>query len=1099
MARLLPWPSAHGTVPQVSVSLADWRPGRVEAESAYTGDRQIIQRGRRLLRGTFSIGMVEDRNVGQAILLLLRQLGDDYTDLPLVKLGAEFVERGIVGPTGAALVKPITVRSVSAVAGQYGVELAPKNPGKTADGVDGALLAAPRAGDLVSIGGQIVQVDGWTPGDGDRGRVDFDPNIDLAISPGDVIAPADSIRITLPPGEVIPTPDDPDFMGPWEGIPWIEWQPPTDIEVSRRPPSQQIILADRSVQVGSTLPITLTNIWTDPDGLPLTYEPEVDGDLVEATLANNVLSLRGLRRGRAVVTIRARSSEGAFSEDSFILTVMPASANRRPSVVRRLRTMSLRTGERSPPVDVSTLFADADLDTLAFEASSSASSVAQVNLAGHSLTVIGANPGEAVVSITATDPSGEARTIKFGVKVAGILPTLPETTPRPEVSTPIGSIGLDLWRSSPTALRPVGHVIRLREHFTGSGLRYTPTDDEETPLVSFEQEGSLLVLRATRAATASDTPTITVVATDERGERASITADITFRAPDNIAPRWTSTPEADAITAVNGTTEVDLNTYATDDDGDDLVFSATIPAAKRTSLQVAVAAGVATFTRRLSTTARDVITITATVRDPSGSNSTVSTTFEVSLPATGDPTTGPVWAIPPRDRTLKAGDPHLDINLGGAIQNAAGDEQTSAEVSVSAESADRSVVEAEIPNRAGLWLRLRPRSKGIAAVTVTAKFRDASNGTGETPTELDVTVRDPNQPPDWGGTPTERDVALQAAPASGDPVTRSLNLDDFVDDRENDSISFTAASSDTSVFTVAATGTRRNRITLTPVSQTTDAATLTLTAQAASGNTDIVEHTVTVNVAAPVVPPDPGLEEESIPDFPPAGETYYPDTEFTIYWSAYYSAGPSGRGVDESGYSVRLVSGLDVLSIRSGATGSVSTTFRCLKAGTARVSVSAREQETGAETQPQTFDVVVQPRTAPIRPRWSALGLPNRRLTFGTTKVLDLLSFVNYIGGNQGDLRFAALVLSGGPAGTGTVDVLTRTGTQGQTLTLGQGTDGDPAPLGFYRIQLRVWANIGNRQADSTAFTLSVVTSGGGGGNGNGNGNGNGDGDGGGV
>ena len=101
--------------------------------------------------------------------------------------------------------------------------------------------------------------------------------------------------------------------------------------------------------------------------------------------------------------------------------------NRPPAAVGRLPDRTLELDD-TLEVDVAHAFVDPDGDALTYGASSSATSVASVSVAGSTVTVTPAAPGAATLTVTATDTGGSNRTATQSFTV---------TVPRPFTDHPI--------------------------------------------------------------------------------------------------------------------------------------------------------------------------------------------------------------------------------------------------------------------------------------------------------------------------------------------------------------------------------------------------------------------------------------------------------------------------------------------------------------------------------------------------------------------------------------------------------------------------------------------------------------------------------------
>ena len=187
--------------------------------------------------------------------------------------------------------------------------------------------------------------------------------------------------------------------------------------------------------------------FTDPDLDSLGYSSSVSRQgVASAAVAGgtpNYLVVETIRAGTTVVTVRASDPFGLSVSQSFTVTVRedrPRSPNRAPTAVRPFSDITLThepgNPERWISEDLSTYFADPDLDRIGYIASESRQGVASASI-GFYISNPGSNflvvdtirAGTTVVTVEASDPFGRTVSQSFTVTVL-------EETPRPPNRAP---------------------------------------------------------------------------------------------------------------------------------------------------------------------------------------------------------------------------------------------------------------------------------------------------------------------------------------------------------------------------------------------------------------------------------------------------------------------------------------------------------------------------------------------------------------------------------------------------------------------------------------------------------------------------------------
>ena len=198
------------------------------------------------------------------------------------------------------------------------------------------------------------------------------------------------------------------------------------------------------VAVGSISAITMTvgaapatmdvaGYFNDPDGQTLTYSARSDAPTIATALAaGSMVTVFAVAQGTATITVTATDADNLTATQTFSVTVNPAlpPPNRAPVAQGTVSVPELTAGAAAHQVDVASHFTDPDGDALTYKASSSATSVATVRVAGSALTITPVGQGTATITVTVTDPAGETAMLSFSVRVNSAPPprlTLPYT------------------------------------------------------------------------------------------------------------------------------------------------------------------------------------------------------------------------------------------------------------------------------------------------------------------------------------------------------------------------------------------------------------------------------------------------------------------------------------------------------------------------------------------------------------------------------------------------------------------------------------------------------------------------------------------------
>jgi len=519
--------------------------------------------------------------------------------------------------------------------------------------------------------------------------------------------------------------------------------------------------------------LVLARHFTDPDGDALTWGAGTsDGGVValELSAAAGTLAVTAVGQGEAEVTVTATDPEGLAAQQRFLVTV----PNRGPVVADRIPAQTLYKRE-TMPLDLSPHFSDPDGDALAYVAETTNATVAKAAVSGTTLTIQAGAQGEAVLTVTATDPAGLSARQSFTVTVLNRAPTV--TTPIPEQTIAIG----------------IPDTVDLAQHFTdpdGDTLEYTAEASSRT-VVRITLRGAKVILRARTKGTTE----VSVTATDPDGLGAAHTFTVVVA---NQAPT-VARPFPELTIARDENLTFPISGYFSDPDGDALAYSGSTA-----NTRIARASVSGTAVTLTGVTAGET-TLTLTATDPEGL--TANLTARITVAGTGGGTPTPVGTIPDQTISQRV---ERSLNVSAYFQDPNGDA-----LRYRATTANSAVATASV---SGARVTVRGVATGETTLSVTATD---PNGRSAAQTTRIVTVVPGSGPVAAGPIPdqnvqTGRTSLLYPSSYFQDPDERSLN--------------FSATSSNARVVTATGSG---DAVTLTGVAE--GQATVTIAATDSDG------------------------------------------------------------------------------------------------------------------------------------------------------------------------------------------------------------------------------------------------------------------------
>ncbi|MYI45474.1 MAG: hypothetical protein F4123_03615 [Gemmatimonadetes bacterium] len=453
----------------------------------------------------------------------------------------------------------------------------------------------------------------------------------------------------------------------------LQGQQSFQVMVPNRPPLPRGTISSITVQAGETESVDVASYFTEPDGEALTYSATSSNPAVATvSVSGSAVRVTALAKGSTTVSVTATDPGGLSAMQAFA-SIVP---NRSPEPVGTIPDETVDVGDPIT-VDLSPYFTDPDGDPLTYTARSSDRNVARVTVSGSVVTITAISKGTADVTITATDSEGLSATQAFES-------TVPNRSPEPEGTIPDETVEVG---------DPV--TVDLSPYFTdpdGDDLTYTARSSN-TRVATVSVSGSVVTITAVARGTAD----LTATATDSEGLSATQTFEsaVPNRQPEPVGTIPDETVEVDDEATV------DLSSYFTDPDGDDLTYTAR--SSNTNVARVSVSGSTLTITARATGRA----TITVTARDPGGLTATQRVRVTVEQ---GNRAPQPVGTIPAQ--TLNTGGTR-SIGVAQYFTDPDGDALT-----YSATSSNTSVATVTV---LGSAVTIRAVATGSATITITAR------------------------------------------------------------------------------------------------------------------------------------------------------------------------------------------------------------------------------------------------------------------------------------------------------------------------------------------------------------------------------------------
>ncbi len=558
---------------------------------------------------------------------------------------------------------------------------------------------------------------------------------------------------------------------------------------------------------------------TDVNVAVLTNDVDADGDpltVTEAEAGNGTVTINpdgtlayspdANFNGEDTIIYTISDGEGGFSTATVTVTVNPV--NDGPTTVG----LANQNGEDGADVSIPTAqgFDDIDGDDLTFTASGLPPTLfidPDTGLITGTLDSDSSVNGPFIVTVTATDPSGESVSTTFVYSIQNIPPiavndvaTTPEDTP---VTVAVLTNDSD----------PDGDALTITAASTSDGT------------VVVNPDGTLTF---TPAENFNGQAVVTYTVSDGQGGTATATLTVDVVAV-NDAPE--SLPIPDVVNEDNQSVSVDTGSFFSDLDGDTLSFGVTgLPAGLSIDPATGIISG--TIDRDASQPNGGVYSVTVTGTDPDGLTTSQTFTWTVTNPA---PT-----AV--NDTATTDEDTPVDINVLANDTDPDGDPLT---VTMA------TALNGTVTIAADGTLTYEPNADFNGTDTITYVISDGNGGTSTAAVE--VTVNAVNDPP----------VAVDDVATTNEdtPVTIGVLGNDT--DTDGDPLTVTAATSPDGMVVINPDGT----ITFTPAPNFNGPTTITYTISDGNGGTSTATVSVTVDAVndPPVANMDSATTDEDTP------------------------------------------------------------------------------------------------------------------------------------------------------------------------------------------------------------------------------------------
>lgn len=356
------------------------------------------------------------------------------------------------------------------------------------------------------------------------------------------------------------------------------------------PPVLTDSIPDHILAEGASATVNLDDHFTDPDDDVVSYGAESsDASVASVSVEGGTATITGVSAGTATVTFTVRDEFGQDGTQEVGVTV--EEANQAPQATDSIPAQELMP-DGEVTLDLSGHFTDPDDDALTYEGATSDADVATVMVDGSNATITGVAGGTATITFTASDPDGLSAGQEAMVTV--------NTPPMPEGTIDEITVRVD----ASTTLVVSGYFSDA----DGDALSYEATSSDDD-IATTSAADSTVTINGHAAGTA----TLTITATDPRGASAMQEATVAVKTP----PMPDSVPPTHDM-VVGNHVELDFSTFFTDEDGDDLTYTAVTSDAAVATASVDGSVVTTTAAGEIEDSVGTVVTLTVTATDPAG-------------------------------------------------------------------------------------------------------------------------------------------------------------------------------------------------------------------------------------------------------------------------------------------------------------------------------------------------------------------------------------------------------------------------------------------------------------------------------------------------